>query len=187
MSSLPRQNVLLGMLRVARGRGDGLACFGGTRQSFLASLAPLLAFPLVGAGLSLFTEGVVRALTGLAIAICALLAPAVISYELCRIWRKGEVWLRFATAFNWCEWILPAIACLLMVPLSVGLSAGLSEFAASTLLLVSLAAYGLWMHWFLARKALAISGGRAAMLVLLVNFGTACTLLGPHFLARYVA
>ncbi len=49
---------MVGVWRVARGRADGLARFGATTQSFLASLAPLIAFPLAGALLVLMRDGV---------------------------------------------------------------------------------------------------------------------------------
>jgi hypothetical protein len=179
----PRQSIVLGILRVARGRADGIGCFGATAQSFLASLAPLIAFPLVGAALALFTDGPRRALTSLAMTICALLAPAVLSFELARLWHRGDAWLRFATAFNWCEWTLPVVACVVMLPLSVAISAGLNETAASMLLVGFLGVYGLWMHWFLARKALALSGFRAVLLVVIVNLGTVAAVLGPRWLA----
>lgn len=185
--AMTRQNVLLGLLRISRGRADGVGCFGATPQAFLASLAPLIAFPLVAAGMGIFTEGPRRALTGFAMAICAMLTPAVISYELARIWKRGEAWLRFATAFNWCEWILPAIAFLTMLPLSAAIGAGMSATVASTVLIICLIVYGLWLHWFLARKALGLSGYRAILLVLLVNFGTAIVVLGPNLLAGALA
>ena len=118
--AVPRKNILVGILRVARGRADGIGHFGSSPQAFLSSLAPLVAFPLVGAILAMFTEGPRRALTGLAMTLCALLTPAVVSYELARIWKRTDAWARFATAFNWCEWILPVLACLVMVPLSAG-------------------------------------------------------------------
>jgi hypothetical protein len=179
-----RKSILVGILRIARGRADGIACFTASPQGFLSSLAPLIAFPLVGALLGLFTEGPRRALTGLAMTMCALLTPAVVSYELARIWRRADAWLRFATAFNWCEWILPVLACLVMVPLSVAISVGLSQEAASMVLLGCLGAYGIWLHWFLARNALALSRLRAAALVLLVNLGTLAAVMGPGLLAN---
>ncbi|MGD0105110.1 MAG: hypothetical protein ABSC06_13865 [Rhodopila sp.] len=181
---ISRKSVLVGILRVARGRADGVGYFGSSPQAFLSSLAPLVAFPLVGAALGLFTEGPIRALTGLAMTVCALLTPAVLSYELARFWRRADVWVQFATAFNWCEWILPVLACLVMVPLSVGISAGMTETTASLVLVGCLGVYGLWLHWFLARKALALSGFRALVLVLLVNFGTAVVVMGPRLLAN---
>jgi hypothetical protein len=179
----PRNSIIVGMLRIARGRADGVGCFGGTVQSFLASLAPLIAFPLVGALLGLFTEGPRRALTDLAMTICALLTPAVLSYELARFWGRTGAWFRFATAFNWCEWILPVLACLAMLPLSAAVNAGLSETEASLMLVGFLGAYGLWMHWFLARKALALSSLRAVLLVLIVNAGTVAAVMVPSLLA----
>lgn len=94
--------------------------------------------------------------------------------------------MRFATAFNWCEWILPVLACLIMVPLSVGIGLGLNQASASFILLGCLAVYGLWLHWFLARNALALSGFRAVVLVCLVNLGTVIAVMGPRFLARDV-
>ena len=182
--AVPRKSVIVGILRIARGRADGIDFFSSSPQAFLSSLAPLVAFPLVGAVLGMFTEGPRPALTGLAMTVCALLAPAVVSYELARIWKRSEAWARFATAFNWCEWILPVLACLVMVPLSIAISAGMSEATASLVLVGCLGLYGLWLHWFLARKALGLSGFRAVALVFLVNLGTAVVVMGPRLLAN---
>ncbi len=176
------RRIVVGMWRVARGRPDGIACFGSTAQSYLSSLAPLVAFPLVGAGLAITSEGPRQALTGLAMTLCALLTPAIVSYELARLWKRTEAWTRFATAFNWCEWILPFLACLIMLPLSIAVSAGFNEATASIVLLACLGCYGLWLHWFLARNALRLSGFRAMLLVLLVNVGTIVAVMGPRFL-----
>jgi hypothetical protein len=182
--AVPRKSVVVGIMRVARGRADGIGLFGSTSQAFLSSLAPLIAFPLVGAVLAVSSEGPRRAVTGFAMTVCALLTPPVISYELARIWKREERWVQFATAFNWCEWILPVLACLVMVPLSVAITAGLSESTASLVLVGCLGLYGLWMHWFLARKGLGLSGLRSVALVLLVNLGTAVVVLGPRLLAN---
>ena len=178
----PRKSILLGIFRIARGRSDGIDCFGSGAQAFLSSLAPLIAFPLVGAALAMFTEGPRRALTGLAMTMCALLTPAVISHELARAWKRGDSWMRFATAFNWCEWILPLLACFIMVPLSFAIGGGMSETAAALVLVACLGAYGLWLHWFLARHALLLSPFRAAVLVFLINLGTAVVVMGPRLL-----
>jgi hypothetical protein len=180
------KSIVVGMLRIARGRADGIFCFGSSPQAFLSSLAPLVAFALVGAVLALSTEGPRRALTGLAMTLCALLTPAVVSYELAHIWKRADAWTRFATAFNWCEWLLLALFCLVLVPLSAAISLGMSEATASLLLVTCLGAYGLWLHWFLARKALTLSWFRAVLLVLLLNLGTAVVVMGPRLLANDV-
>jgi hypothetical protein len=181
---VPRKSILVGILRVARGRPDAIGYFGSSPQAYLSSLAPLIAFPLVGAAIGLFTDGPRRALTGLAMTLCALLTPAVVSYELARIWQREDAWLRFATAFNWCEWILPVFACLIMVPLSVAINIGMAETAASLLLAGCLGSYGLWLHWFLARTGLALSRFRTFVLVALVNLVTVAAVMGPRFLAH---
>ena len=185
--SVSRKNVLIGLWRVARGKPDGIAYFGGDAASFLSSLAPLLAFPLVGAVAGLFTEGPGQALTDLAMTLCALLTPAVVSYELARFWQRTDAWVRFATAFNWCEWILPVLACLILVPLSVAITLGMNEDAASLILLGCLGSYGLWLHWFLARNALSLSGLRAAVLVFVVNLATVAVVMGPRLLIHGLA
>jgi hypothetical protein len=182
-----RSNVMIGILRVARGRADGLMCFSATSQDFLASLAPLIAFPLVGAALGIFTEGPLAALTDFAMTLCALLTPAVLSYELARLWGRGDRWVRFATAFNWCEWILPVLAFLVMIPLSLAMRAGLDQRAASAILIGCLGLYGLWLHLFLVRKALLLSLVRAVAMVLLVNAGTVLVVMGPHLIASRLA
>ena len=179
----PSGSILTGMFRIARGRADGLACFGGSAQSYLSSLAPLVAFPLVGAAMGMFTEGPRRALTDLTMTLCAILTPAVMSYELARLWKREEAWFRFATAFNWCEWILPIIAVLAMLPLSVAISAGVQEGVAAAAFIGFLAIYGLWLHWFLARKGLALSGSKAILLVLIVNAGTVAAVWLPSLLS----
>jgi hypothetical protein len=171
-------------MRIARGRADGINFFGSSPQSYLSSLAPLVAFPLVGAVTATFSDGIRQALTDLAMMMCALLTPAVVSYELARIWNREDAWVRFATAFNWCEWILPVLACLLLVPMSLGIALGLNESTIGGVWVGCLGLYGLWLHWFLARNALGLSNLQAAMLVFAVNLGTVLTVMGPHFLAN---
>jgi hypothetical protein len=182
-----RYRVITGIFRIARGRPDGIDCFGASSQAFLASLAPLLAFPLVGTAIGLFTEGVISSLTEFAMYVCALLTPAVLSSELARWWGRSDHWLRFATAFNWCEWILPLVGCLIMIPISVAIGVGLNAHVASLILLACLGLYGLWLHWFLAHHALSLSKVRAAVMVILVNAATVLIAAVPRLIAASVS
>jgi hypothetical protein len=182
-SILRGPSVLRGIVRVARGRADGIDQFAGTSQGFLASLAPLIAFPLVGTFLLLLDGGGEPAITDLLATIAVLVAPPVLSFELARLWGRQANWLRFATAFNWCQWLLPLLAAVLLVALGTLLRAGLSEHVATVALVLGLGGYALWLHWFLARHGLALSGFRAALLVLAINFGTALLVLAPRLLA----
>ena len=177
-------NVLLGIIRVARGRASGMEHFGSNQHSFLASLAPLMAFPLVGGTLMLATGEWHEGLADLGAALCAILAPPTLSYELARLWNRQEQWPRYATAFNWCQWVLPLLASVVLLSLSVAVTLGLGEQTAVGVIFLSLGCYALWLHWFLARHGLQLSRGRAALLVFLVNLGTAVLVAGPALLAR---
>jgi len=177
------RSILRGIVRVACGRIDGVDQFAGTSEGFLASLAPLLAFPLVGTVLLLLNGEGAPAIGDLLATVTVLLAPPVLSFELARLWGRQSRWLRFATAFNWCQWLLPLLASVLLTALGALLRIGLPEHAATVMLIVGLGSYGLWLHWFLARYGLALSRPRAAVLVLGVNLGTAALVLVPRLLA----
>ncbi len=175
--------VLIGLVRTALGRADGLTYFAASVQGFLSSLAPLIAFPLVGAFLVAVQGHASAAATDFLATICALLFPPVLSFELARLWRRQGQWLHYATAFNWCQWAIPIAAILLLALAFPPLSAFFSARNAAVAVLFAVGCYGLWLHWFIARIALAISGVRAVLLVVAVNFGTGILLLVPTLLA----
>ncbi|MEJ0016858.1 MAG: hypothetical protein WDN25_09855 [Acetobacteraceae bacterium] len=175
-------SIVVGVLRLARGRADGLSQFGGTRDSFLASLAPVVAFPLVGAMLMLLGGGGAAALSSLLVALCALLAPPVLSFEVARMWGRQEAWLRYATAYNWCQWVIPVVGSLLLLGFGILAALGLPRGAARIGVVLGLASYGLWLHWFLARHGLALTRLRAVLMVIGVNLLTALIVLGPRML-----
>jgi len=179
----PPGNIAVGILRLVRGRADGLLQFGATREAFLASLAPLVAFPLVGGMLMLIGGGGLAALSDLLATLCALVAPPVLSFEVARLWAREASWLRYATAFNWCQWVIPVVGSVLMVVFGILAAFGLPASIARWMVLLGLVSYGLWLHWFLARHGLGLSGPRAAVLVIGVNLVTVLIVLGPRVLA----
>ncbi|MFI4982061.1 MAG: hypothetical protein ACHQIO_17070 [Nevskiales bacterium] len=184
MSGRPNlAGILRGVAQLARGRADGIRQFGESREAFLASLAPLVAFPLVGGILMLLSGGGADALSDLLMTVCALLAPPVLSFEAARLWGREAAWLRFATAFNWCQWAIPVVGSLLLLALGMLTSVGLPRQAAQMLAVVGLASYGLWLHWFLARHGLGLSRTRAALLVFGVNLATVAIVVVPRILA----
>jgi hypothetical protein len=175
--------ILRGVALIARGRAQGLNCFRDTPQAFLYSLAP---------GFGMMTAAVVEGLADGAGAgamgeipatICLLLAPAVLSYELARFWGREAFWNRYIVAFNWCQWLLPVIAFVLIAGLALARFAGIDPRAGLRVLLVCLAGYALWLNWFLARHGLALSAWRAAGLVAAVNLATVAIVFGPPMLA----
>ena len=172
--------ILLGVARLARGRADGLAAFGNTSQAFLASLAPLIAFPLVGGGLALAGGGGLSAVSNLLATFVALLAPPVLSWWFARRWQREALWARFATAFNWCQWAIPAVAAVLLLLVGLMMTAGVPNRIAGDVLVLGLVGYALWLYWFLASRALELSAVRAAVFVICVNLATAALVFGPQ-------
>ena len=178
----PIRNALLGIVLVARGRREGLEQFGATRDAFLASLAPLVAFPLVGSGLLLAAGYRWQALEDFLATLCAVLAPSVLSQALARAWKREAAWLHYATAFNWCQWAVPVVGMLILMILGLLLDAGLSENAATLAFAASLAAYAFWLHWFVTRHGLGLGAWRSVLLVAAVNGGTGLLAFGPQLL-----
>ncbi len=171
--------IVVGVARLARGRADGLTCFGDSSAHFTASLAPFIALPLVGTALLLIQGEGLPALVDLFATWAALLAPPVVSWELARRWRREARWLRYATAFNWCLWAMPLAAVATSLLLGVLVQFGVPQQLGAMVLTALLLGYGLWLHWFIARVGLDVSGGRAAVLVVLTNLATSALALGP--------
>ena len=178
-------SVVVGIIRLARGKADGLTQFGSTRETFLASLAPLVAFPLVGGVLMMLGGAGLDGLGALLETLCAVLAPPVLTFEAARRWGRQDAWLRFATAFNWCQWVIPIVGSLLLLVFGVLTMAGLPPQAARTGVLVGLVGYGLWLHCFLARHGLGLSWSQAGLMVVGVNLATVLLVAGPRMLALY--
>ena len=174
--------ILTGIVRLARGRADGFERFTATPQGFLGSLAPLLAFPIVGSVLMLAGGAGSAALGDLLATVCAVLAPAVLSHALARLWGREDAWLRFITAFNWCQWVIPLAAMLVRLCVGIASPLGLPTNAGAILAMALLGGYGLWLHYFLARQGLGVSPGRSVVLVIVVNFGTVLLVIVPRLL-----
>jgi len=178
-------SVVVGIVRLARGKADGLTQFGSTRETFLASLAPLVAFPLVGGVLMMLGGAGLDGLGALLETLCAVLAPPVLTFEAARRWGRQAAWLRFATAFNWCQWVIPIVGSLLLLVFGVLSMAGLPPQVARTGVLVGLVGYRLWLHCFLARHGLGMSWPQAGLMVVGVNLATVLLVAGPRMLALY--
>jgi len=179
----PQRSVLRGIFRLARFRPEGFAEFAATRQGFLNSLAPLIAFPLVGGLLMLSAGGGVEVFTDLLATLIALLAPAVISAAMAERWQRDEAWLRFAVAFNWAQWAVPMAAIGLLIAAGVLRRLGLGEAQAAIAVLFGIAGYGISLHWFLARHGLGLTRALATLMVLAINLGTVALVMAPRLIA----
>jgi hypothetical protein len=174
--------VLLGIIQLALLRAEGMQQFGDSRQSFLNSLAPLVAFPLVGGLLGLLSGTGVDELSALLGALVALLAPPVLSEAMARLFGRRQEWLRYATAFNWSRWAMLLALGAALVMMGVLTAAGLGERAAATVGLAAVAVYSVVLDWFVARVGLRLAWWQAAVLVIAVNTGAALLSLGPRLL-----
>jgi hypothetical protein len=159
--------ILRGLWLLARGRGAGIAEFDNTPNAFTASLAPLIAFPLVGAGISILGGEWKLATLGLLSRLCAVLALPVIVHFFARRLGREASWLRTATALNWSFWVLVP---LLLVAAFCGaalVQAGLSMQDGEYFAMGVMAGYMLWYHWFIMRTGLGLGAFAAAVLVVL--------------------
>ncbi len=178
-------DAMLGVFDLARGRAAGLRHFGGTPEAVLAALTPMAAFALVG--LVVAVMGHARNGAALVAAtVVVLVAPLVLSFELARLWGRAAQWPRFAVAYCWCQWAGPIALVAMLFAVSLLMAAGLDGETALGLATVALSGYALWLHWFLARHALALSRWRAALMVLLVSLGSTVLIELPQ-LAVYLA
>ena len=177
-------SILTGIRRLARFQADGFLSFKATPQALLNSLAPLVAFPLVG-GLGELAQGnVATALSDLLATAVALLTPLVVSEFLATRWGAGSRWLRFAVASNWCQWVLPlgvmAIVIVFWTLAQLGMKLGSGVVGAA---IIGLIVYGIGLHWFMARRGLGLSRGRATLMVLAADLTTGCLVVLPRVLA----
>lgn len=169
--------VVRGVLLLARFDAGGFRHLGGSVQDVLASLAPLLAFPLVFGTLAMLGGGDAHDLAALPAAIAMLLLPLVVSEALARWWGRETLWGRFAVAFNWSMWTttLATLAVFLIAGLLAG--AGVPQQPLGVAALVLVLGYQLGLHWFLASRGLGLSAGRAVLLVVVTDALTTALLL----------
>lgn len=171
--------ILPGIGKLACGNAKGIDEFSASTESFTASLAPLIAFPLVGAVVTGLAGNWKLAVIGFLSRLCAVLVLPVITYEFSRLFDRQGQWLRTATALNWCFWlVLPAVlvaAVLGSVAVKFGLSLPVIEVG--VLGLVGL--YLLWNRWFVLKSGLKISGWRAFLILLASVIITAVISLLP--------
>jgi hypothetical protein len=113
-----------------------------------------------------------------------LLSQLVLSFEVARRWGRGREWFQFAAAFLWCQWAAPVAMLGLILIMSVLLAAGVSEDTAALTGLFGLLGYGLWLHWFLAWRGLALTRLRALALVVIVNAATLVLINLPEWAAQ---
>ncbi|MFT8675963.1 MAG: hypothetical protein ABF990_10775 [Acetobacter sp.] len=180
------KRILQGMLLLASGRREGLACFEGTVDAFGAALAPQLAFLLVGAIQVFLQPDKIMEATKLLLSLCVLFIPAVVTHAYAKHWGRETLWLRYITAATWCNWVVVLVSLVCTILASLLFPALISQPGFMAALVFVAAAYEMWLQWFVARTGLGIGGVRAGLLygsVLAASFvlyGLAA-LFPPHY------
>jgi hypothetical protein len=176
---LPAGSIVRGILLLARGRAAGMQEFANSGDALAASLAPLIAFPLVGSGLIALSGHPGLAAIVFLSRLCGVLALPVITQAYAKLTGREGFWLCTATALNWSFWILIP---LLLVAAFLGallVKIGVAEQEAEAAVIVLLGIYMLWLHWFIARTGLQLSAWRAAGLVIVTNAAIGLLTFGP--------
>lgn len=177
---MPHGNIFRGMFRLATGNASGIREFGNTPAAFSASIAPLLAFPLVGSTLFAIEGHWLLAASMLLSRICGVLMQPAIVEATARRTGNRATWLVTSTALNWSIWLIfPLILAGVLV--SNGLvSAGVSETAAVLASICLIVAYMLWLQWFILRVGLRVSGWVALAALLVMNITIASLYVIPY-------
>lgn len=171
--------ILRGLWLLARGRRAGMKEFESSADGFTASLAPLIAFPLVGGALSVLSGDWQSGVISFLARFCAVLALPLIVQEFARRTGREALWLRTATALDWSFWLLvpmlfvAALAGSLLVEL--GLPMTQAEHAAFGLI----GLYLLWLHWFILRCGLELRVLPAVALVAVSSVAIGLLTMGP--------
>ena len=178
-----RQSTIAALLRVARGDRTGVALFGHTPNAFFASFVPLAALPTAVCVINLVHGEIAHAVKDLLTAVCVLLLPPIVSHAFAHRWQRDDSWMRFSVAYNWCQFALSALCMALLLAAGVVFGAAGEQpdnaavVAAVAVLCLVLVGYGIWLHWFIARTGLGVSGGRAAFLVFATYAGSLLILI----------
>jgi hypothetical protein len=166
-------NIIRGVFRLARGDAKGIGDFPNTETGFSASLAPLIAFPLVTGGL-IASSGHYRLAALIFLSrICTVLIPPLIIEFGARIYRKRTTWLLTATALNWSFWLVLPLMLVAQMIAALLLRTGVSLAAALDGAVLILALYGLWFQWFTIRTGLRLRWWQALIIAIVMDVAIA--------------
>lgn len=171
--------VLHGIMMLARFRAEGFAAFTATPAGFMNSLAPLIGIALVSGARPLLSGSLRLLVMHVLTSAVALLAPAVVSHAVARMWGREPSWLRYAVAYNWCQLAVTLLSVLLiLVFLVIG-----GEQGALVGAILGVLCYWLALSWFMLWRGLGLSRPRSALALIILNLASGALILGPRLLA----
>jgi hypothetical protein len=174
-ASRPPRRSGYGLLLLAAGRTEGFAQFGADTDAFLASLAPLVAFTLVSAGIVALSGKLLVGTELFLLSLIGILAPPIIADPLCRRWQRSAEWPLYANILNWSKLLY-----LMVFPLGIAIAAAIPP--AGFFIALGLLGYAFWFQWFIARGALRLSRSRALLMLLATQIGTNLLVILPLML-----
>ncbi|MHB1303141.1 MAG: hypothetical protein ACYCZB_06665 [Acidiphilium sp.] len=177
---MPQGNIPRGLFRLAIGDSRGIKEFGNTTAAFSASIAPLLAFPLVGSALfAIEGHWMLAAIMLLSRISGVLLQPVIVEFSA-RLTGNGTTWLTTSTALNWSVWLIfPLIVA--GVLLSNGLAAaGLSPILTLRATVGLIGLYLLWVQWFILRTGMRLGIWQALAILILMTLAIATVYVLPY-------
>jgi len=174
--------ILRGLWLLAQGKASGIKEFNNSLNDFTASLAPLLAFPLVGAGISILGGAWQLAIIGFLSRLCAVLVLPLIVHEFARRSGRESLWLRTATALDWSFWVLVPLLLIAAFAGAAMVEAGLSMPQGELIAIGIMGAYLLWYHWIIVRAGLGFGAVQAALLVAISSIAISLFTVGPMLL-----
>ena len=77
-----------------------------------------------------------------------MLAPAAVSHALARWWGREARWLRYAIAFNWCQWVITAGGLTALLLGEIALQIGLPRNAVLIVLSLGFMGYAMALPQF---------------------------------------
>lgn len=177
---MPSGNIVRGLLRLAIGDAKGIREFSNTPAAFSASIAPLLAFPLVGSVIIGIHGHWLLAAAMLLSRFCGVLLQPVIVEFSAGLTRRRETWLITSTMLNWSIWLVfPLI--LIGVLVSGGLlTAGVPQTAAAGIIIGLIVLYMLWLQWFILRSGLQTGIWQALAILVAMNVAIAAVYIMPY-------
>lgn len=162
-------NIVRGVFRLARGDAGGIADFPNSETGFSASLAPLIAFPLVTGGLIASSGHYQLAALIFLSRVCTVLIPPLIVELGARMTRKRTTWLLTATALNWSFWLVLPLMLIAQVIAALLVRTGVPIGAALDAAVLTLALYALWFQWFTIRTGLRLRWWQALVIVIAMD------------------
>jgi hypothetical protein len=180
-------NVLKGLFLLARGKASGIAEFGNSTDALLASLAPLIAFPLVLMVIDGLQGQVMAALVLFLAQICSFLAISVLTQGFAALAGRDALWVRTATALNWSVWFIVLMILVANMVQLILVAAGVPQQLAFEILICGLGLYLFWYHWFMVRIGLQVQVMSAIGIVLVTNLVVGLLSVGPALIEHLMA